>query len=358
LPNPLPPRTLGRDDLRTAPLPVSTWNTDDAPLQERFDFHREQLSRSLVPLTPRRPSAEMFYSRGKAVSVGAAAIITMQYTGQTVELTAADVAASKSTGFFIQMGLNAGIRHHTVDRGRQSFVAHAGQLVLTVSDGRGFYHCEHLAHVEQAVFWVPQDMLCKRLPTGQFPSAMRVSDDPLVGRLISQVSHTLIETAGSASPRETFTLFDVFLDLLALSISRRSDVVTPQPERNGMRLILRRTIDQHLHCEGLRVDDVARLLGITPRYVHMLFEDSGTTFGRYLLEQRLEGAARDLRDPDLFHRHVSQTAFHWGFSDLSHFSRTFRTRFRCSPTQWRQGTPGSSSRLMPVTHVISDSNAQ
>jgi AraC-like DNA-binding protein len=85
--------------------------------------------------------------------------------------------------------------------------------------------------------------------------------------------------------------------LVALAISHRSEVVTARPERSGIRLALRRAIDKQLRCEGLRVEDVARSQGITRRYVHKLFEESGTTFGHNILEQRLEGAARDLRNP-------------------------------------------------------------
>jgi len=45
--------------------------------------------------------------------------------------------------------------------------------------------------------------------------------------------------------------------------------------------------------------------GITPRYLHKLFEDDAMTYSQYVLEQRLALACRRLRDPRLADRTVS-----------------------------------------------------
>jgi Helix-turn-helix domain len=64
-------------------------------------------------------------------------------------------------------------------------------------------------------------------------------------------------------------------------------------------------------------------------------EDSGRTFSEHLLERRLERAHRVLRDPRLVYRKISEIAPDAGFSDLSHFNRSFRRRFGETPTQAR-----------------------
>jgi AraC-like DNA-binding protein len=58
--------------------------------------------------------------------------------------------------------------------------------------------------------------------------------------------------------------------------------------------------------------------------VQILFESEGTTFSRFLLDQRLARAHRMLSDPRLAERTISALAYEAGFGDLSHFNRAFR----------------------------------
>jgi AraC-like DNA-binding protein len=80
--------------------------------------------------------------------------------------------------------------------------------------------------------------------------------------------------------------------------------------------------------------------GITPRYLHKLFEDDDMTCGQYVLDQRLALAYRRLRDPRLAGRTVSSIAHDAGFGDLSYFNRTFRHRYGVTPSGAREPTPG------------------
>ena len=74
-------------------------------------------------------------------------------------------------------------------------------------------------------------------------------------------------------------------------------------------------------------------LGVTPRYVHMLFEPDGRSFLEYVLAERLARAYRVLMGDAT--RSVSAVANATGFADLSHFNRTFRRQFGCTPTELR-----------------------
>jgi len=54
-----------------------------------------------------------------------------------------------------------------------------------------------------------------------------------------------------------------------------------------------------------------------------------------VLEQRLQVCARALRDPQQRARRIADLAFAWGFNDLSHFNRAFKTRFGATPGEMR-----------------------
>jgi AraC-like DNA-binding protein len=77
------------------------------------------------------------------------------------------------------------------------------------------------------------------------------------------------------------------------------------------------------------------LLGITPRYVHLLLEETGKSFTHHVLERRLEKAAALLRDPQLRRRKIADIAAEAGFADLSYFNRAVRRRFGATPSDIR-----------------------
>jgi AraC-like DNA-binding protein len=94
-------------------------------------------------------------------------------------------------------------------------------------------------------------------------------------------------------------------------------------------------ISANLGDGDLTVAEVARRHGVTPRYIHRLFENEGLTFSSFLLGQRLSRAHRMLSDPRLSDRNISSVAFDVGFGDLSYFNRAFRRCYAATPTEIR-----------------------
>ena len=75
---------------------------------------------------------------------------------------------------------------------------------------------------------------------------------------------------------------------------------------------------------------------ISPRTLHSRFAATGQSFGMWLLENRLEECKRALCDPAQRASSISEVAYRFGFSDLSHFSKTFRARFGQAPREARR----------------------
>lgn len=75
---------------------------------------------------------------------------------------------------------------------------------------------------------------------------------------------------------------------------------------------------------------VAAQLGMSPRYLHRLLEPTGRSFAQHLLRCRLDRAASMLRDPECALK-ISEIAMRAGFSDISHFNRSFRRTFGDTP---------------------------
>jgi AraC-like DNA-binding protein len=127
-------------------------------------------------------------------------------------------------------------------------------------------------------------------------------------------------------------------DLVASALGARQEAETTIEERGVRVARLRGVLEAIAQSAGdpnLAPAGVAAGLGVSVRYLHRLLEDSGRTFSEHLLERRLERAHRLLRDPRLAYRKISEIALEAGFSDLSHFNRSFRRRFAETPSQAR-----------------------
>jgi AraC-like DNA-binding protein len=127
-------------------------------------------------------------------------------------------------------------------------------------------------------------------------------------------------------------------ELVALTIGARGDAAEFARGRGlrAARIVkVLQAIEAGILDAGLSAATVAAQLGVTPRYVHLLLEETGRTFSRHVLEKRLVRAMELLRDPRLCDRRIADIALEVGFVDLSHFNRAFRRHFGDTPSGMR-----------------------
>ncbi len=99
--------------------------------------------------------------------------------------------------------------------------------------------------------------------------------------------------------------------------------------------LMRADVMTNLGRNELSLSDIATRCGLSPRQAQRLFEQAGTTFTEFVLEQRLLLARKLLQDPRARARKISDIAHSAGFSDLSYFNRAFRKRFSATPSDLR-----------------------
>lgn len=95
-------------------------------------------------------------------------------------------------------------------------------------------------------------------------------------------------------------------------------------------------IDRRLADPRLSPGTIAAAHHISLRLLHKLFEEHGTSVGRWIRDRRLERCRRDLLDPALSDVPASAIAFGWGFADAAHFTRVFREAYGHPPGEYRR----------------------
>lgn len=111
---------------------------------------------------------------------------------------------------------------------------------------------------------------------------------------------------------------------------------TPSPLIRQALEILRDSLDGNVS-----LDDIARRCNVSRSHFYQVFrQELGCTPHEWLMRIRVEQARSLLRRPELT---LAEIAGRCGFSDQSHFTRSFNRRFGMSPGRWRTEYGGAAT---------------
>uniref|UniRef100_UPI002FDB9A21 helix-turn-helix transcriptional regulator n=1 Tax=Streptomyces sp. IBSBF 2806 TaxID=2903529 RepID=UPI002FDB9A21 len=161
-----------------------------------------------------------------------------------------------------------------------------------------------------------------------------------VGALLTGFLTGLEQQADVLQPSDAPRLGSVLIDLLSAwfaQVLEAEDALTPETRRRALTTRIRAFIRQNLHDPELTPPVVAAAHHISLSYLHQLFQEDvrGETVAAWIRAQRLEGARRDLADPNLSSTPVHTIATRWGMVRASDFTRAFRGTYGMSPTEYR-----------------------
>ena len=307
-----------------------TFSTGDLPVQSRATAIRELRERGLVPLEP-LPGHGAHVHLTKW-SLPGAGILSGVLSGLRQE--AGPTTTDGGDDLFFGVNLSGGSvafqrgREVTLEGGDAVFLSHAG----------GPFTITRPMPVRFVGLRVPRKTVAP-LIAGVDAAAMRVvprTSNAL--RLL--IGYVRAVTEGQVlRSQEIARLVAAHLhDLIALSVGATPDAALAAHAGGvaAARLqAIKADIAAHFGDDSLTVSAVAARLGVTPRYVHKLFETEGITYTQFVLRQRLDRAYRMLRDSRFAARSISAIAYDAGFGDLSYFNRTFRRHYHATPSDVR-----------------------
>ncbi|NDK31943.1 AraC-like ligand-binding domain-containing protein [Nesterenkonia haasae] len=183
----------------------------------------------------------------------------------------------------------------------------------------------------------PAESLDIPLSLVQRVTAMCLPGDQGVGQMISpfmrHLAENLDELSGVTGARMLRSTFDLLTSFVYAHLAKGED--QREHDRQVEMRTLKLYIDDHLHAPELNATLIANAHYISVRYLQYLFSQEGQTVSTYIRARRLERCQLDLSDPAQSSFSVLQIAQRWGFSDASHFSKVFKTRFGVAPREYR-----------------------
>jgi len=186
---------------------------------------------------------------------------------------------------------------------------------------------------------VPRWLIEDRVRTSALPLARRIAGTSGPGVALFRVSKSLYQDSEIWKAEEGSAALDTYFDVLSACISDSdADMRGGQP-CSELSSRIQQFIEAHLTEPTIGPAEIAAAVGISVRHLHRLFSLRGHTVGDWIRWRRLLQCGRDLADPRLRARTITEIAFFWGFSDSAHFSRCFRTQFGICPRAFRSCAP-------------------
>ncbi len=218
------------------------------------------------------------------------------------------------------------------------------KMMQTAWERKGMisYTC-HAGMREAAVPIIIEGELAGYVMLGQFRSEAAPATSPYAGRWEKELGNNALQKAYDATTvfpeRKIETLLSMFRHLLEFIIGdqlihhKDYDLVLPVIERI-----------RQMPEKEMTIESAAKLIGRSPSTVTRLFKKvTGKGFKQYQVNYRLEKAASRLRS--MPNHPVAEIALSVGYDDPLYFSRVFKKRFGCSPSEYRAVNPAEKTAL-------------
>lgn len=314
--------------LATIQSDLGMWSTDMVKERERFSYWREAVTSKVFGISiDAAPESFSAWITGRAS--GPFRFAMSESTGYAIARGRREIDNAPSDHCSIYLQLSG----QTVSE-REGETAIFTPNDIGIYDGRRSFRAWHSGC--RAIAVLPRAMIDQRAPWLQRDPCRRLSAGSPFADLIRSYVIKLNAADSTLSEAAINVLTDNLCNVIALATAEgiESSRLPSDVQIEAMLTFCR----QNLHKSELSPQLVADRLGISLRTLHSRFRQIGQSFGRWVLENRLEACGAALRDRNQRDLKISEIAYRWGFNDLSYFNKAFRTRFDRKPSDWR-GAP-------------------
>jgi AraC-like DNA-binding protein len=277
-----------------------------------------------------------FSAHSTFASVGELGLARFEGTLDRFARTARQAAADARGDFLVGLGRRSLIA--ISQRGREAVLRPGGLSIYTNAEA---YACRTDGENAWSGVCVPRQRLLDHVANAD--DLIGTSFDPsrpAIRHLRRYVEFLFASDEIGEDPVLAERTGEVLLDLVVLALGASGDAADIARGR-GLRAARATEIAAEIKANfayaAFSAHQVALKLGLSPRYVQALMQETGLGFTARVMELRLQKARAMLSDPRHDRLRISEIALACGFNEVSYFNRCFRRRFGETPTQYRGG---------------------
>jgi AraC-like DNA-binding protein len=237
-------------------------------------------------------------------------------------------AAESARRFFLLMPN----KPRYLDIADQRFVQQSGECAI--ADSTVAHTASYLHPHASICLSVPDATLRDYVPEPDRLVGMRFTPDGTLSRLVSTLLLSVWASAERGAERgDELKATSALLRVVACCYARSSVDADAAAKVNCQQV--KKFIGIEIRNPALSVQFVAERIGVTTRYLQLLFAEEQECVSQYIKRERLLGCLLDLRDGDFDHQSITEIAFSWGFNSAAHFSSSFKKEFGLNPRDYR-----------------------
>ncbi|WP_371664171.1 helix-turn-helix domain-containing protein [Streptomyces sp. NBC_00280] len=315
---------------------ISRATTESVAPPERIRFWEDYNREALVGLSCTSYSEQGLLARQTNIELAGLRLADIAGNAHVIERSPQTVRATPKDSVFASLLL----------KGEAVFLHEQGCLAVTagelvVYDTHRPYLFGFSSPMRQILVDIPRELFTQTCLAGELPRPMAFGrstarEGLLVGALRSRIGG-LVALRQDLDPTAAER---VVLDLLVQLTEERTGGERRPDAYSSQLIVAEEYINTHLHDRDLGAAQVAGVLGVSVRHLARIFDSTGRSPTRHILERRLVRAHQDLTGPGARQTTIADVAYRWGFSSQAHFSRLFRARFDMTPTEARANAAG------------------
>jgi AraC-like DNA-binding protein len=310
-----------------------TYSTDTAGRRGRLTYWNDLHWDLFAPIEVKPFDRDAFKAALTLSGLGEVTLVTTSSCAAQIERTESHLEHIDNRLVFLLMPLSGPLR--SSHSGRHVELAE-GDLVMTesLSPSRTTF----VEPNRSLGVFMRYELLARYIPDAEAVFGVRLSRRRGLGELVGTMLRALWAQAENGLPAELGAgLAKSLLDLIAAAyaMEHRSGAAESSVAASR-RAQIKRFAERHLRDSDLTVQSVAAGLGLSPRYIRLVFSTEGESISDYIMRRRLEECALQLTSAPWRSRSITETAFNWGFSSMAHFTRCFKKKFATTPTEYRR----------------------
>lgn len=312
---------LGANDLKN-------WSTNSFSEKEKIDMWSEMLTASHLPWAISEKPNDTFQADLSVRSFNDYKLIncecdTLKGHRRSYEIENTDES------YFCVLLLQEGREQITV-RGEDLFLK-AGDIILWDSTQKMSFNVPEKIKKTSLLF--PSTALTSIFPKAHDYAGSIIPGENSMANMLGRHLDSLQQEMWKMDTPSLTSLMKPTMEILT-AVLTGSQVYSPSSMRS---LTLQRVKDyviRNLHDNTLSPTMISENIGISIRYLHVLFENENITLSNWIKKCRLHRCKDDLCSVQNNGRTITEIAFKWGFNDISHFSKVFKKEFGQSPRSY------------------------
>ena len=326
------------DSLRpsTVSLARQRVSTAAVPTEQRVEYWLDVICAMYVQLECDLPTDRTLFGDIEFSRLGSLDLTLLRSNATRVRRTQSQISRSGEDCCLVQLQREGS---GTVLQDGRVASLNPGDFVL-YDCGRPYELVFHGDHHEVIVLRVPRAQLEPHVGNLSELTATTVSGGGAAGHLLLSMVETLRRDIDQLHRSSAIGVSEAITSIVAAGLRSLPGANARKPSNLSAYHVARvkAFVLEHLRDPELSVATVALAMKLSPDHLSRLFRGEAVPLSRLIWQQRLDACRRELADPRLAERSVSEVAYSWGFNDAAHFSRSFREHFGVSPRDWRQQT--------------------